>query len=165
MDEAIDIARERADTGSSPELSDVALQAKLFSGLADPRRLGLLRLLVGGPRSAGELAREAGLSASGASNHLRCLLECGLVIVESAGRFNRYRLADVGVAGLLLGADQLLGRLADEIAACANYGAPSRRALRAQTAPPGGADERTKRAPSARSTATLPARQRRPEKR
>lgn len=112
------------------------LQAKLFSGLADPRRLALLRQLVPGPQTAGALARAAHLSPSGASNHLRCLLECGLVSVESDGRFNRYRLADVGVAGLLMGAEQLIVRVGAEIEACRNYGPPSRRALRRPAAGP-----------------------------
>jgi len=153
MDEMTGITGARVETSSPPGPSHVALQAKLFSGLADPRRLALLRVLVSGPHSAGELARSVGLSASGASNHLRCLLECGLVIVESDGRFNRYRLADVGVAGLLLGADQLLGRLAAEIAACVNYGAPSRRALRTQTAPPRSGGLRTRRSARAQAPA------------
>lgn len=106
------------------------LEAKLFSGLADPKRLELLRLLQNGPRTAGVLAREAVLTPSGASNHLRCLLECGLVSVESDGRFNRYRLAEVGVGGLLLESELVLAKVRDEIEACHNYGPPSRRALR-----------------------------------
>ena len=129
MNETIDNVRHR--TGYAAEPSRIELQAKLFSGLADPKRLALLRLLVGGPRTAGELARSQQLSPSSASNHLRCLLECGLVAVESDGPFNRYRLADVGVGGLLLGAEQLVGRVGAEIEACLNYGPPSRRALRA----------------------------------
>jgi DNA-binding transcriptional ArsR family regulator len=129
MDEMIgNVGRGRGEAGEPPR---VELEAKLFSGLADPKRLALLRLLVDGPRTAGELARSAQLSPSGASNHLRCLLECGLVAVESDGPFNRYRLADVGVGGLLLGAEQLLSRVGAEIEACLNYGPPSRRALRA----------------------------------
>lgn len=106
------------------------LEAKLFSGLADPKRLELLKLLQSGPRTAGELAREAALTPSGASNHLRCLLECGLVSVESDGRFNRYRLAEVGVGGLLLESELVLAKVLYEIEACRNYGPPSRRALR-----------------------------------
>ena len=121
---------------SSAERPTDKLQAKLFSGLADPRRLALLRQLVTGPQTAGALARATHLSPSGASNHLRCLLECGLVSVESDGRFNRYRLADVGVAGMLMGAEQLLARVGAEIEACRNYGPPSRRALRRPAAAP-----------------------------
>lgn len=135
MDETIGKARRRG--GYAAEPSRVELEAKLFSGLADPKRLALLRLLVGGPRSAGELARSAELSPSRASNHLRCLLECGLVTVESDGPFNHYRLADVGVGGLLLGVEQLVGRIGAEIEACLNYGPPSRRALRSAAAHPG----------------------------
>lgn len=129
MDETIGQSREDATDGG---LSAPELEAKLFRGLGDPKRLALLRVLVTGPRTAGDLARLAQLSPSGASNHLRCLLECGLVVVESEGRFNRYRLADVGVAGLLLGGEQLLGRVRSEIEACLNYGPPSRRALRSR---------------------------------
>ena len=129
MDETI--GKVRRGGGDAAEPSRVELEAKLFSGLADPKRLALLRLLVGGPRTAGELAHAAQVSPSSASNHLRCLLECGLVAVESDGPFNRYRLADVGVGGLLLGAEQLVGRIGAEIEACLNYGPPSRRALRA----------------------------------
>ena len=105
------------------------LEAKLFSGLADPKRLELLRVLQERPRTAGELAREAALTPSGASNHLRCLLECGLVSVESDGRFNRYQVAEVGVEGLLLESELVLAKVHDEIEACHNY-PRCRRALR-----------------------------------
>ena len=56
--------------------------------------------------------------------------------VESADRFNRYRLADVGVGGLLLGSDQLLAKVGDQIEACHNYGPLSRRALRPRASLP-----------------------------
>src|SRR5262245_40277459 len=61
----------------------------------------LLALLTRESLSAGELARRVGLSASGASNHLRRLESSGLITVERAGR-NRYiRLADATVAEAL----------------------------------------------------------------
>lgn len=151
MDETIGNVRRRG--GYAAEPSRVELEAKLFSGLADPKRLALLRLLVGGPRTAGELARSAELSPSGASNHLRCLLECGLVTVESDGPFNHYRLADVGVGGLLLGVEQLVGRIGAEIEACLNYGPPSRRALRSVGAQLGSNAPRAHRVPR-RATVT-----------
>lgn len=143
--------------GDAAEPSRVELEAKLFSGLADPKRLALLRLLVAGPRTAGELARAAELSPSSASNHMRCLLECGLVGVESDGPFNRYRLADVGVGGLLLGAEQLVARIGSAIEACLNYGPPSRRALRSAAARPATSAPRV---PRAERRATVPRRHR-----
>ena len=105
--------------------------AKLFRGLADPARLGLLLQLATGPRTAGELAQACALSPSNASNHLQCLLECGLVEVEAQGRHNVYSLSHPAIATLLEASEQVLsthaGRL---IEACQSYGAPSRRGLR-----------------------------------
>ena len=112
--------------------------AKFFRGLADPARLCLLLILRLGPRSAGELALACQLSPSNASNHLQCLLECGLVAVEARGRRNVYRLADARVAELLEGSERVLAAGAGQlIEACRNYGPPSRRALRVM-APVGG---------------------------
>src|SRR5689334_11012303 len=104
--------------------------AKLFRGLADPARLSLLLRVHTGKCSAGELARDCGLSPSTASNHLQCLLECGLVLVEPRGRQNVYRLADRQVLRLLDASARVLHSSAGAlIDACRNYGA-SRRALR-----------------------------------
>ena len=107
------------------------LYAKLFAGLADPGRLGILLRLRNGSRSAGELAALCGLSPSNASNHLRCLLDCGLVSVEPQGRHNVYRLTDPGVVGVLEASSILFkspaGRLIRE---CCNYESGSRRKSR-----------------------------------
>lgn len=106
-------------------------RAKFFRGLADPARLGILELLRDGPLAAGELATMCGLTASNASNHLQCLLECGLVKVEPRGRHNVYRLASPQLVSFMEAADRVLTTgVADLITACQNYGAPSRRALR-----------------------------------
>lgn len=112
------------------------LHAKLFRGLADPARLAILLRLAAGSRSAGELANECGLSSSNASNHLRCLLECGLVTLEPQGRRNVYRLTDPRVARLLDVSGALLRSPAGAlIRACCNYEPVSRRALRSSSRP------------------------------
>lgn len=122
---------ETFSSAAAPPTSSLDLHATLFRGLADPARLALLRALRPGPQPAGELARRCGLSPSNTSNHLQCLLECGLVRVEPRGRHNLYRLADVAVAELLDVSQRLLATSAGAlIEACRNYGAPSRRALR-----------------------------------
>ena len=90
---------------------DPANQATLFRGLADPARLGLLLALRQGPCPAGELARRCSLSASNASNHLQCLLECGLVALEVQGRHNVYSLADPLIAGLLEVSERIVAGL------------------------------------------------------
>jgi DNA-binding transcriptional ArsR family regulator len=124
---------------------DPASQATFFRGFADPARLSLLVALRQGPCSAGELARGCSLSASNASNHLQCLLECGLVAVEAQGRHNVYSLADPLIAELLEVSERIVtGPAGGLIEACRNYGAPSRRGLRMVTADsPGGTGKRT----------------------
>ena len=111
------------------------IETKLHRGLADPSRLAILRQLRRGPLTAGQLASLVGLTPPRASNHLRCLLECGLVAIEPRGRYNVYRLADPAVGRLLDASSRLLAEVAPLIEACLNYGPPNRRGLR-----PGSAD-------------------------
>lgn len=122
--------RMRPVVDSPGKIGSLAVETKLFRGLADPTRLAILLELRDASRSAGQLAGTLGLSPSNASNHLRCLLECGLVTVASDGRLNVYRLADPAVGRLLDASAELLGSVAPAIEACLNYGPPSRRALR-----------------------------------
>jgi DNA-binding transcriptional ArsR family regulator len=70
--------------------------------IADPARAAMLEALFdGAPRSAGALAREAGVAASTASHHLRRLLDAGLIVVEPDGRRRAFRLAGPEVARAL----------------------------------------------------------------
>jgi ArsR family transcriptional regulator, cadmium/lead-responsive transcriptional repressor len=118
----------RPSTANSPALE---VRAKLFRGLADAARLGILLRLAERSHSAGELASACELSPSNASNHLRCLLECGLVQIEARGRQNLYRLVDPRVTRLLAASDALLSSPAGKlITECCNYERVSRRALR-----------------------------------
>jgi DNA-binding transcriptional ArsR family regulator len=110
------------------------IEAKLHRGLADPSRLAILRELRRGPLTAGQLASLCGLTPPRASNHLRCLLECGLVAIEPRGRYNVYRLADPAVARLLDASARVLAEVSPLIEACLNYGPPNRRALRPSAA-------------------------------
>jgi DNA-binding transcriptional ArsR family regulator len=65
---------------SSLALADgLAVQARLFRGLAESSRLALLQALRDGERTVGELVALTGLSQSNASGHLACLRDCGLV--------------------------------------------------------------------------------------
>lgn len=95
---------------------------KLFQGLADPSRLSLLYALVDGPRNVSELVEQTGLSQSNASNHLACLLGCGLVKREKDGRFHFYRHADDGVGVLLAAAERLVDDAAAGILECPHCG-------------------------------------------
>jgi DNA-binding transcriptional ArsR family regulator len=97
------------------------LQAKLFRGLSDESRLAILEALREGPLPVGRIVEATGLSQSNASNHLRCLSDCGLVSAEQQGRFVLYRLADKRIEELLHLADGVLAELGRRIYACTNY--------------------------------------------
>lgn len=94
------------------------LKAKLLRGLSDPSRLAILEVLRDGPRSVGEIVAATGLSQSNTSNHLACLLDCGLVVRERRGRFVDYSLSDARVESLLSLADELLAGVACGVSTC-----------------------------------------------
>jgi DNA-binding transcriptional ArsR family regulator len=99
----------------------IAFQAKLFRGLSDASRLSLLNALCAGPCTVSELVAHTGLTQSNTSNHLRCLLDCNLVVSEQQGRYMLYSLSDPRVAQLLELAQELLLNVAHGVAACTHY--------------------------------------------
>lgn len=103
-----------------------ALKAKLFRGFADDSRLAILDALRDHPLSVGEIVGATGLSQSNTSNHLACLLDCGLVAREQRGKYAFYALADDRVADLLGLADDLLADMAEGVYACTRYVGPGR---------------------------------------
>jgi ArsR family transcriptional regulator, cadmium/lead-responsive transcriptional repressor len=96
----------------------LALKAKLFRGFSDPSRLAILEALRHGAMTVTAVVEATGLSQSNVSNHLACLLDCGLVTREQSGRFKIYQLAGRRVEALLSGADEILGEVAKGVHAC-----------------------------------------------
>lgn len=79
--------------------------------LGDPARANMLTALMGGQAlTAGELAREAGVTAQTASSHLGRLQEGGLITVRQAGRHRYFSLAGPDVAAVLEGLMSLASR-------------------------------------------------------
>jgi len=76
--------------------------ASIGALLADDARATMILALLGGEAiPAGELARRAGVSPSGASAHLKRLREGGLITQESRGRHRYFRLAGSELAEAL----------------------------------------------------------------
>ncbi len=87
---------------------DIALVAAL---LGDPGRANMLTALTGGTAlTAGELAREAGVTAQTASSHLAKLAAAGLVEMRRQGRHCYYSLTGDDVAQVLEGLMGLAAR-------------------------------------------------------
>ncbi|MBM9595139.1 ArsR/SmtB family transcription factor [Roseitranquillus sediminis] len=104
------------------EDSRASLQrAKLLRGFADPSRLAILQALSDGPLSVGEIVGATGLSQPNASNHLRCLSECGLAVGEQRGRHVHYSLSDPRISRLLELMDEILTNVAVGVEDCQNY--------------------------------------------
>lgn len=99
----------------------LALKTKLFRGLADSSRLAILEALRAGPLSVSEIVEATGLTQSNVSNHLACLVDCGLLEREQQGRFAIYSIEDKRVEALLSGADAILTDVARGVYVCPRY--------------------------------------------
>jgi DNA-binding transcriptional ArsR family regulator len=69
-----------------------ALRDQVFTALANPTRREVLRLLLDGPRTAGDLASHFDMRRPSVSEHLRVLREAGLVSERKVGRERHYQL-------------------------------------------------------------------------
>jgi len=68
--------------------------AEKFRMLADPTRLAILRCLMDGERSVGQVVQESGRGQANVSKHLKMLAESGLVSRRKEGLMVYYRVAD-----------------------------------------------------------------------
>jgi DNA-binding transcriptional ArsR family regulator len=105
----------------NPEVQTDQLRAKLFRGFSDPSRLSILMFLANGTATVSEITEATALSQSNTSNHLSCLLDCGLVVKEQRGRYVHYNLSDPRIIQLLDLSDQILADVASGIYACTRY--------------------------------------------
>lgn len=81
--------------------------ARVAALLGDPARANMMTaLLAGQSLTAGELAREAGVTAQTASSHLAKLQAGGLVTLRRQGRHSYFALSGDDVAGVL---EKLMG--------------------------------------------------------
>jgi len=72
------------------------------------------------------VVQETGLSQPNVSNHLACLLDCGLVSREQRGRYAFYQLSDERVAQLLGIAEAVLADAARGLFECSRFQLPER---------------------------------------
>ncbi|KQQ93417.1 hypothetical protein ASF62_12015 [Leifsonia sp. Leaf325] len=98
----------------------------LFHGLADPARLAILQLLMGGERKVVEITEHLGLAQSTVSQHLACLRDCDLVNVRPEGRSSLYSVAHPELIDMLRSAERLLDAAGDKVVLCENYGRAAR---------------------------------------
>lgn len=107
------------DTCCPRDTSALDPAATLFRGFGDPTRLALLVHLLDGEQRVRELTEHVGLAQSTVSEHMQCLLGCGLVQVRTEGRASVYSLAlDAELRQMLQAAETLLAATGDAIVLC-----------------------------------------------
>lgn len=92
--------------------------ARFFHGLSDPTRVRILRFLLDGPKTAGEIVRRVGRHQPGVSAHLTCLRFCGFVEARREGRNVRYEIIDPKVRRIVEMGERYLERNEERILAC-----------------------------------------------
>ena len=90
----------------------------VIEALGDPVRRQVVKLLSGGPRRAGELAAEVGMSPAAMSRHLRVLLSA-LVIederLDEDARARVFRLRPQSIAAVQAWLDQIQAGWAEQL--------------------------------------------------
>ncbi len=97
------------------------LKAKFFRGFADPTRLAILECIRDGEKTVTEIAQQTEQSQSNVSNHLGCLLECGLLKNRRDGKNILYSIRNVKVKELLENSDMVISEVYREIFECIRY--------------------------------------------
>jgi len=82
------------------------LTADAFTAIADTNRRHLLEELRRGPKTVNELAAGLPVSRPAVSQHLKVLLDAGLVIVSSEGTRRIYKISVPGFLKLNIWLDQ-----------------------------------------------------------
>lgn len=58
----------------------------VYQGIADPTRREIIHLIAGQPRTINQIAEHFVVSRPAISQHVKILIECGLVVVTQQGR-------------------------------------------------------------------------------
>jgi DNA-binding transcriptional ArsR family regulator len=94
--------------------------AAVLAALADPTREGIVRLLLDGERSVGEIAERFPVSRPAVSKHLRVLQQAAVVSARSEGTRNVYAIRPESLAQLRDELDSMWTRALARYALVAN---------------------------------------------
>lgn len=83
------------------DASKIKKEAEIFKAMADPCRLTIIRLLMGGELCVCEIMTALDRPQSSTSHHLTILKDAGLIKERKDGKWSRYRLADGAVIEMM----------------------------------------------------------------
>jgi len=75
-------------------------ESPAFQALAEPRRRAILMLVKDGPMSVNEIAERFDVSQQAVSQHLRVLLDAGVVDMERQGQRHLYVMRPEGLQAI-----------------------------------------------------------------
>jgi DNA-binding transcriptional ArsR family regulator len=104
--------------------------AQVAAALGDSSREAIVRLLVDGERSVGEIAERLPISRPAVSKHLRVLEGAGLAVVRAEGTRRLYSVDPAALAALRDELDRLWQRALARYALLADNTAPRKKARR-----------------------------------
>ena len=115
--------RAHTTTNAPDEKAASTAAACLFRGMADPSRVAILRHLLLGEHTVGELTAHLGLAQSTVSQHLACLRDCDLVSSRPVGRSSVFTLTHPeAVLKVFSAAEELLEATGDAVVLCPVHG-------------------------------------------
>lgn len=97
------------------------IEAKFFKGLADKSRLTILESVMDSEKTVSDIVKLTKLSQSNVSNHLACLLECGLVTRNRDGQRAYYQLSSDEVKNLIAVMRTIVSQHSQELFECTRY--------------------------------------------
>ncbi|MET0915803.1 MAG: metalloregulator ArsR/SmtB family transcription factor [Jiangellaceae bacterium] len=127
----------RADVAVVSETAALTAAACLFHGFSDRSRLAIVQHLVAGEHRVTDLVRHLGLAQSTVSQHLACLVDCGIAQVRPQGRASVYSLAHPeATLEMLSGAEKMLALTGDAVTLCRTYGVEATQSASESTTQP-----------------------------
>jgi DNA-binding transcriptional ArsR family regulator len=94
--------------------------ARVVAALADPTRESIVRLLIDGEHSVGEIAERLPVSRPAVSKHLRVLEGAGIAVVRAEGTRRLYAVEPAALAALRDELDRMWQRALARYALVAN---------------------------------------------
>lgn len=112
-----------ADVTPTSEMAASTAAACLFHGFSDRSRVAIVQHLMLGEHRVVDLVQHLGLAQSTVSQHLACLVDCGIAQVRPQGRASVYSLAHPDATlELLAAAEKMLALTGDAVTLCRAYG-------------------------------------------
>ena len=91
-------------------LEALAAAAECLKLLAHPHRLRMIQMLLRDRYTVGELGEACGIQSHMASEHLRSMQRCGLLVGEREGRKMFYRVTEPHLASIMACVESRFGR-------------------------------------------------------